>query len=265
MQKSRLESSPMVPVADDWFHNAFGEDYLWIYAHRSDEEAEFQVGTIIDFIPFQPRQKILDVACGSGRHMLAFARRGGVMTGVDLSQPLLKIAREKFRAKNYKVTLKKADMRRLNYRAKFDGATLWFTSFGYFASSAEDQKALINVCLAIKPGGWWLIDLPNPLWLAENLVPESERVAEGPNGRAKIIEKRRLINDTVEKNIIIMDSMGRKEYAERVRLYRPEQFAAMVSRVDFTIDGVLGEYDGRPLSRESRRQIWFGRRKMSSR
>ena len=65
----------------NWFEKSFQEDYLWLYAHRSDREATAQVRTAIRNLPFKPGQKVLDIACGAGRHMLAFARKGAIVTG----------------------------------------------------------------------------------------------------------------------------------------------------------------------------------------
>jgi len=244
----------------DWYRKAFAEDYLWLYSHRSEKEARSQVKVARKLLPFKPGQKIIDIACGAGRHMLPFARAGARMTGIDLSKPLLTIARQRFRDEGMKAVVRCGDMRELSYRAKFDGATIWFTSIGYFPTVSEDQKVINGLAAALKPEGWWWIDLPNPVYLEAYLVRFSERVRHGPNGKAKIAEKRRISGGRVRKTMIISDSAGTRRYEESVRLYRPEKFGNLVRKAGLTTDGILGDYDGSPLTIDAPRQIWYGRK-----
>jgi 2-polyprenyl-3-methyl-5-hydroxy-6-metoxy-1,4-benzoquinol methylase len=243
-----------------WYRKAFAEDYLWLYSHRSEKEAAAQVRVAVRHVPYRRGQKILDIACGSGRHMLAFAKQGAVVTGVDLSKTLVAEARRRFKEKSLKGRIGRGDMRDLQYREEFDGATIWFTSVGYFRTVAEDQQVITGLATALKPHGWWWIDLPNPAFLEDHLVPHSEKVARSPYGRANVDERRRIVRGRVEKRIVITDPAGTRRYKESVRLYRPEQFGNLIKRANLATDGILGDYDGSPLTRESPRQIWYGRK-----
>lgn len=244
----------------DWFVHAFTSDYLYLYAHRSEEEAEDHVTMAIRHLPFRPGQHVLDIACGAGRHLLAFARRGARVTGVDLSPVLLENARQRFRALGLRGEFIQLDMRELNFGAAFDGVTMWFTSFGYFEKRSDDMRVLANLSHALKSDGWWWIDLPNPAYLKAHLVTHSLREINGPHGRARVEEKRRLLGERVVKRITIVDERGERTYMENVRLYAPEVFAEMIAAVNLASDGVLGDYDGSQFSRSSPRQIWFGRK-----
>jgi SAM-dependent methyltransferase len=246
---------------EDWFKQAFADDYVWLYAHRDEKEAAAQVRTAVKIVPFEKGQKILDIACGAGRHVLAFAKLGARVTGVDLSETLLKIARRRIREEGVQARIRQGDMRSLPYKDTFDGATIWFTSVGYFPTTAEDRKVVKGLAAALKPGGWWLIDLPNPAYLEKNIVPHSRRTARGPNGRAIIVEYRKIIRRRVEKITEIEDGAGKRSYVESVRLYRPEQFGALVNAAGLVTDGILGDYDARAMTADSPRQIWFGRKR----
>lgn len=244
----------------EWYRKAFADDYLLIYAHRSEREALSQVKVAIGHVPFEPGQRVLDVACGKGRHMLAFARMGAKVSGIDLSPTLLKEARRRFREVEFSAEFRRCDMRELPFRDRFDGATLWFTSFGYFPTLSDDLKVLRSMSAAIKPGGWWWIDIPNPAYVIENLVPESTRIVSGPDGKSQIKEQRRIVGSRVVKKVIVSDRRGERVYEERVRLYTPEQFGSLIKRAHLVTDGILGGYDGSALSALNPRQIWYGRR-----
>jgi len=245
-------------VDREWFHTAFSDDYLRLYAHRNDEEAERQVESAVKLVPFQAGQAVLDIACGSGRHMRAFARKGARVTGIDLSPVLVKAARGRSSKEGLHVVVCCGDMRDMAYREEFDGTTVWFTSLGYFAAVSEDRKAIRRLAAALKPGGWWWIDLANPGYVEANIIPHSRRMIDGVEGRAEVTEERRLVGRRVEKRIHIVDGLGPRTYLESVRLYRPEEFGPLIKAAGLKTDGVLGDYDGRALTKDAPRQIWYG-------
>lgn len=102
--------------------------------------------------------RVLDVACGTGRHARRLARRGANVVGVDATAAYLREARRAARGLKTARFLQ-ADMRRLSFEGEFDAAVNLWTSFGYFATPEEDQRVLRGVARALKPGGHFLIDL----------------------------------------------------------------------------------------------------------
>ncbi len=242
----------------DWFRQAFSDDYLFLYSHRDDSEAQKHVEMAIQHVPFAAGQCILDIACGNGRHLQAFAQLGARVTGVDLSETMLGQAKKRFKKMKLSVRLEKRDMRDLCYREEFDGVTMWFTSFGYFENAEEDRLVLQNISQVLKPGAWWWIDLPNPDFLIASLVPKTIRSITGPHGDAQVIEKRFISGDRVEKIIEISDITGTREYTESVRLYRAEIFGKMLQDNGLVAKGTLGDYTGSAFTKSSPRQIWFG-------
>jgi SAM-dependent methyltransferase len=245
----------------DWYRRAFADDYLWLYSHRTEQQARSEVEVAAEHLPFETSHQVLDIACGAGRHMLAFAEIGARVTGVDLSGVLLDKARRRFDEAGHGARLVRSDMRHLPFSYQFDGVTLWFTSFGYFPTETEDLIVLTELSNVLRPGGWWWIDIPNPSHLEANLVPESEREVDGPNGTAHVIEKRSIKDGHVVKMIDIDDSLGHRSYEERVRLYTPERFGSLIREAELTTLGILGDYDGSPFTPKVPRQIWYGVKK----
>ena len=97
----------------------------------------------IDFLKGQlkPDGCVLDVACGTGRHLIALAEAGYCMVGLDVSARLLKIAKQRGAT-----NLVRGDMRFLPFKAEaFASAISMDTSFGYLPTEQEDAESLAEV------------------------------------------------------------------------------------------------------------------------
>src|SRR3954465_15279401 len=117
----------------EWFEDWFGGDYLLLFPHRDHADAERAVSLIRRTLPFHSGWRVLDVACGAGRHARAFTTAGARCFGLDLSATLLRRAREVTTAPRGG-----ADMRQLPIRpGSMDLTVNLFTSFGYFDRDSE--------------------------------------------------------------------------------------------------------------------------------
>src|SRR5579863_1653723 len=87
---------------------------------------------------------ILEVAAGTGRVLLPLARAGFSIVGVDLSGPMLEVARAKVaRARlSAPVELIQADALDLDLGRRFKLALVALNSFGHFAEPGEPERAL---------------------------------------------------------------------------------------------------------------------------
>ena len=233
----------------EWFEEWFGEEYLQLYPHRNDAEAERAVDLIIRSVPFRPGWRVLDVACGAGRHARAFEAAGARCTGLDLSHTLLRLAREVTTA-----PLVRADMRQLPIRpGSMDLTVNLFTSFGYFDQDAEHTAALVEMISTVRSGGWFVIDFLNPAAVRRQLVPEETLELAGSTVRVS----RSVSPDGryVCKNI---RAAGGRHYRERVRLFEPQQMSAMLEAAGIVIRSRFGDYNDAPLVPNSPRTILVG-------
>ena len=166
----------------EWFERWFGEEYLRAYAHRDDEDAERLVGLLDTLGVAGAGQRVLDLACGPGRHTAALARRGARVVGLDLSRVLLLAAREAGADR-----LVRADMRSLPFRdAAFDAVLNLFTSFGYFTEDVEHETVLREVARALRPGGRFVLDFLNAPGVRAGLVARDERTT----GATTVVQER---------------------------------------------------------------------------
>jgi SAM-dependent methyltransferase len=113
-----------------------------------------------------PERRILDLACGGGRHSLAMARRGGVVTGIDLGPSAIAIARRRARRAGLPVTFVQGDIRELEYMAEFDAVTLIFGCFTEMPRT-QAQDVLCRISRSLRPSGLFLLDVYTPRFFAE--------------------------------------------------------------------------------------------------
>jgi len=98
-------------------------------------------------------QSLLDVACGTGRH-LALLRDRYRIEGIDLSEEMLAMARGRLEG----VPLHAADMRTLDLGRSFDAVTCLFSSIGYVTDAGEQRATLARLAAHVAPGGVLIVD-----------------------------------------------------------------------------------------------------------
>ena len=233
----------------EWFEEWFGEEYLKLYPHRDTVEAERAVATIGRVVGLSSGWRVLDVACGAGRHAHAFRRAGARCVGVDLSATLLRLARKATDA-----DLVRADMRLLPIRpGSMDLTVNLFTSFGYFEREAEHIAALREMIATLRSGGWFVIDFLNPSTVRSRLVARERVLVES----GEVDVGRSVSDDGRYVCKSILTPSGRR-FVERVRLFEPDEIAAMLEAQGVTIRHRFGDYDAAPLTPESPRTILLG-------
>ena len=216
----------------EWFEEWFGEEYLRLYPHRNEADAERVVLLLRQALPWRSGWRVLDVACGAGRHLAALERSGAVPFGFDLSSPLLRRAKQ-----NTARPLVRADMRWLPFRtASMDLTVNLFTSFGYFAADEEHNDAIGQMLRTVRPGGWFVIDFLNAEQVRADLVPE-----ETVNyGGARVEIRRRISADDrfVQKSIRLIDG---RQFEERVRLLEATDLERMIQSHGARVEGRYGD------------------------
>lgn len=227
----------------EWFEEWFGEEYLHLYPHRNEADAERLITLLTQALPWRQGWRVLDVACGAGRHLSALERHGARAFGFDLSAALLRRAREVTRR-----PLVRADMRALPFAVgSMDLTVNLFTSFGYFAEDEEHVDALGQMLRTVRPGGWFAMDFLNAEQVRASLVPREEaRFGE------LVVEIRRSLSDDarfVRKSITL--PAGRR-FEERVRLLEPAELEAMIAGHGATVSRRFGDYTGAPIGQGPR-------------
>jgi SAM-dependent methyltransferase len=236
----------MVP---DWFEEYFGEEYLLLYPHRDEEDAARLVELLCRSAGLQPGWRVLDVACGTGRHGAAFREHGALVVGLDLSLHLLEHAQG---AAGLPVI--RSDVRRIPVRrGSMDFTVNLFTSFGYFALDQEHAAALREMVATVRSGGRFALDFLNASRVPVDLVPREEGEL---NGRPVRIHR---WLDPAEQYVFksITTEDGRR-FVERVRLFTAAELERLMSEAGCRVIHRLGDYDGGVLHPDSPRVILVG-------
>jgi len=232
-------------IQENWFEDWFDSPYYpMLYAHRSESEAEVLIDHIVRLMDITPGSRILDLACGRGRHSIALAKRGFDVTGVDLSECSIKDA---LLSATDSLQFHVHDMRRpvaVNY---FDAVLNLFTSFGYFVSVRDNIKTIDAIHTDLKSHGTLVIDYFNAhkVMALVKTQPEGEKVVNN----VRFQWKKRIENGAVIKEIVVNDNDKQYQFAERVQLFTLEEFTAMLSN-QFEINGVYGDYELTPYDQE---------------
>jgi SAM-dependent methyltransferase len=239
---------------EDWFEDWFGKEYLELYPHRDDEEAEEAVALIARSCHVAAGAPVLDLACGAGRHVEHLREHGYRAFGLDLSLDLLRVAR------GDGLPVVRGDMRVLPFR---DGClamvTSFFTSFGYLPEEAEDVRVLAEIRRVLAPGGLFAVDFLN----ADRVRARLRDRDEVEIGRRRVVQTRELVEEgrVVQKRIEIYDHGRRapRVFFERVRLYAPEELLAMMDASGIAPFAAFGDYSGGPVTTSCPRVILIGR------
>jgi len=113
-----------------WFKSFFGEDYFEIYRDAFPaEHTAAQVDGIVSLLGLDTGARVLDLACGHGRHAILLAKRGFDVTGYDLSEVFLARARADAEAEGVTARWVRGDMRELPFDGEFHAVINIFTAF----------------------------------------------------------------------------------------------------------------------------------------
>lgn len=157
-------------IAEDWYVSAFAETADMAWTDRTEAEVE----RAMRMLKPAGGERVLDLACGSGRHSLELKRQGFGAVGADISPELLAIARRDAEQEGLDVAFVEADLRDLDFEAEFDIVlSLNDGAIGYLETEAENLRTFEVISRSLRPGGRHLMQLPNVLYAQEHLPQKS--------------------------------------------------------------------------------------------
>ncbi|MFI5187096.1 MAG: class I SAM-dependent methyltransferase [Chitinophagales bacterium] len=238
----------------DWFNSPF---YYRLYFERDEKDARSCIQKLVDFLQPHPGSRMLDVACGRGRHSRLLAEMGFDVTGFDLSFESIGYAKQ-FEDDN--LSFYQHDMRYPFWINYFDYAFNFFTSFGYFATKREHDDSMRTIAASLRPGGIFVIDYLNVHYVEDHLVRNEFKNIAGTS-----YEIHRWDDDHhFFKRILITDASlaAPEEHTERVAKFSLGDFTEMLSFQKMQVIEVFGDYNLAPYDvRKTPRLIVIARKK----
>jgi SAM-dependent methyltransferase len=111
----------------------------------------------------RPIKQVLDVACGSGRHVIRLAKLGYECTGLDYTPQRIQVAKERAKREGVSLRLLQGDATKLNYENEFDSVLALYVLF-LLPNDDDVLKCLSLIHRALSPGGILVCNIGNPFY-----------------------------------------------------------------------------------------------------
>lgn len=226
--------------SSSWFASWFDTKYYHIlYKDRDYKEAQVFMDNLTHYLNLPEEAKILDLACGKGRHSIYLNSLGYEVTGADLSENSIK---EASKHENEKLHFKVHDMRDV-CDSKYDAIFNLFTSFGYFENDEDNLTTLKAIKHSLTEYGFACIDFMNADYVIENLVPEEVKTVENIDFNIKRYVK----DNQIFKEISFEDEGKHFHFTERVQALRLSDFERMMEEAEIYLLDIFGNYKLQPF------------------
>ena len=219
-----------------WFASWFDSPYYHIlYKDRDYAEAQVFMDNITQYLNLPDDAKILDLACGKGRHSIYLNKLGFDVLGLDLSEQSINFDK-KYQNENLK--FKVHDMRNPIESDPVDAVFNLFTSFGYFETEEEDKSVFRSVSDVLKDDGYFVLDFLNAEYVKKIIVPQSSVEKENI-----VFNMKKHIEDGFIIKEIDFEDQGKKfHFFEKVKLTSAEKIQQYADEFGFEIIKRWGDY-----------------------
>lgn len=207
-----------------WFDSRY---YELLYGHRDERDAALWVEAILGRWRLPAGSRVLDMACGRGRHARCLVSAGMRVTGIDLSPASIAAARERVPEAEFHVH----DMREPIPGAEFDAAICLFTSIGYTSAPEDDLRVLRSAHTMLARDGHFVLDFMNTPKVLGNAMPGEDRLIAG----VRFHTERRQEQGTLVKSITVDDDGRMHRFEERVRLLLPSQLERLAEEAGLVV------------------------------
>ena len=187
--------------------------YELIYSEKDYKKEAEKIISLINKNKKSKGKELLDVACGTGKHLIYFKKKFNC-TGVDINEGMLKIARKRLP----EIKFLKGDMKTFKTKKKFDVITCLFSSLGYMKTKQDLKRAINNLSKNLNPGGIIILE---PWFDKKHYHPNTSHLSTFEENDIKIVRmsysKLKGNISTQEMHYLIANKKG-IEYHEILRI-----------------------------------------------
>lgn len=220
-----------------WFAQWFDSPYYHtLYKNRDEKEAESFIDNLISKLQLKKDSKLIDIACGKGRHATYFNKKGMDVVGIDLSENSIAVAKK---MENRNLQFAVHDMRKVFQENHFDIAINLFTSFGYFENPEDEQKAINAMAKNLNSGGILVIDFLNAKKAIINLVEQEKKDIDGIIFHIN----KKFDGKHIIKNIAFSDKGKDYYFQEKVKALSLAEFSVFIDAAGLKIIDIFGNYN----------------------
>ncbi|HVG40543.1 MAG TPA: class I SAM-dependent methyltransferase [Chitinophagaceae bacterium] len=222
----------------EWYKGWFNSSYYHkLYFERDEKEAQDFIDKLLNNLKPLQQSRMVDIACGKGRHSKFLSSKGFDVTGIDLSTDSIQLAKA---FENDSLHFFVHDMRLPFWVNYFDFAFNFFTSFGYFNTRREHDDAMRTAVSSLKKEGILLFDYLNVHFSEENLVHNESKII----GDSTYEIHRWHDESFFYKRITVTDQQLEKplEYTEKVTKFSLGDFTEMLAYQKMQVTEVFGDY-----------------------
>lgn len=239
----------MKAMASDWYKKIWTlgiQDLSWV------EDTKRQVDFLIDKLEMKGQKKVLDLACGYGRHSLELARRGFDVTGVDITPAYIEYASAQARSENLRASFICSDIRDVSFEGQFDVVlNMADGAIGYLENEEENLKIFRVISRALKPGGKHFMDIMNGSY-AESHFPcklwdAGEKCLTLSNFEWDA-QKKTLIYGQVDYPYGKAVEKPDMQEGNPIRLYTLEEIKSIFSQLELKVLDCYADFGGTPAS-----------------
>lgn len=224
-----------IKPTENWYTSWFDTPYYHtLYKERNDKEAQVFMDNLTHYLNLPEDAKVLDLACGKGRHSIYLNQLGFNVLGADLSENSIA---EADKSSNDTLKFKVHDMRE-PFEEKFDAIFNLFTSFGYFENDEDNLTTLQAIKESLSEYGFAVIDFMNVNQVIENLVPEEVKTVDGIDFHLK----RYLKEGHICKEIDFEDKGQKFHFTEKVRALTLKDFEELMEKAGIYLLDIFGDY-----------------------
>ena len=226
----------------------------------------FQLEGELEFCAEEARrygENILELCCGTGRLAIPLAEKGFKVTGIDITESMLEVAKKKSRDENLDVNWILGDIIDFNLGKKFDLIFVALNSMLHLLKNEDIESMFSCVKKHLTKNGRFIIHIFNPDLTILNRKPDERHhhinYKDPETGQNIIVEETLRYDKATQVNHVTLhykyeDGTEKTEPLD-IRILYPQEIDMLLKYNGFKIEQKYGDYDRSEFTSDSSKQI----------